>query len=407
MKNKIKASVLPTVLFVSVLLLSLLLMLFFYTEIFVTLNELFHRERQNNYYIKSGQLLQSTDSLFYSKLDTQEGYVLLDNDNFSKIYVHKKDWGLYETVSVLSYDKKQCETMLYGRTSENYYKAALWVSNRKKNLDLAGTSELEGDIYVGMDIYYSRVRDDFYKGGKIDPSRIKKNSTNLPTLISDKAKYINELFKQEDLTHLDYKNLPTNSFLDKTIKVFCSGTLRDIRLKGNYIITGKDLYVDSTCALKDVIIVSNSVVFGEGFTGNIQIFAKDSVILKNNVQLTYPSGIYVENSSSNKPKIVFNDSSSLCGYVVMNLSHKSEVPNVPNLVQSQKSRINGLVYINGIAQISGEVSGAIYLKDSYYYSNEGYYSNIIYNLKVKRDSSIAYPILMVGPYEKKMIKWLY
>ena len=81
--------------------------------------------------------------------------------------IKKSYWGIYEVIKIVDLAEGYSEIFLSGNKFESVYKPVIWVSNNKKYLDLAGDTKINGDIYSGLNIFYSRVNSDYYRGEQI------------------------------------------------------------------------------------------------------------------------------------------------------------------------------------------------------------------------------------------------
>lgn len=405
MKNNYKASVLPTVIFVSILILTIVLLLFLYKGIHSKLYSDIHNNKKIELFLKSAYILQQYDSSIIEKLGTDSSILLFQKNPDSKVFITYRNWGLYDIVDICSYNKMKRKIWLYGRKYESKYNAAFWLSNNNKNLDLVGNTEVEGNLFVGNDISYSQIKNEYFNGKKIEIRCINKSTQFLPEFYTDKIKLVSSFYGNFS----ELSELPDNSnieigFNEALKEYLCPDKISNSNITGNVILKGEDIEIDSSVKIKETIIVCNSVKIKKCFKGSLQIFAKDSVIIENKVNLEYPSGIYLENEQYGKIKI--GSESEVNGYVILNITSEMVRNNSLNFEMFPTSIIRGLLYVNGISQIQGEINGSAFLKDSYLFKDEGYYTNVLYNTKISKDIDIAYPSWITGLYERKLIKIL-
>jgi hypothetical protein len=406
MNNNYKASVLPTVIFVSILILSIVLLLFLYKGMHSKLYSDIHNDKKIELFLKSAFILQQYDSSIIEILGTDSSICLFQKNPDSKVFISYRNWGLYDLVDIWSYNKMKRKIWLYGRKYESKYNAAFWLGNNNKNLDLVGNTEVEGNLFVGNDISYSQIKNEYFSGKKIDIRYINKSTQFLPDFYADKRNLVLSFYSNYHKSPEIHDNSIIDVGFDEVLKEYsCTDKLSNINVTGNVILKGENIEIDSSVRLKDIIMVSNSVKIKNGFKGSVQIFAKDSVIVENKAYLEYPSGIYLENEKAGKIKM--SSESEVNGYVIVNITDETLKNNSLNFEMSPTSTIRGLLFVNGIAQIQGEIYGSVFLKDSYLFKNEGYYTNILYNTKISKNIDIAYPSWITGLYERKLVKKLY
>ena len=70
----------------------------------------------------------------------------------------------------------------------------------------------------------------------------------------------------------------------------------------------------------------------------------------------------------------------------------------------KNSQVNGLVYVDGSCELNGTVKGATYIKDCFYREGYSIYTETLNDAFIERNDSLAYPILMEGPYKRKVIR---
>ncbi|MPM01007.1 hypothetical protein SDC9_47244 [bioreactor metagenome] len=348
--------------------------------------------------------IYATDSIYgNSIIDSSE--IELVKDVKSKMMIKKSYWGIYEVIKIVDLAEGYSEIFLIGNKFESIYKPTIWVSNNQKYLDLAGDTKIKGEIYSGLNIFYSRVNSDYYKGEQIEKERIKKSNEVMPTILNDIKEKVNKTFENiNNNSFIESVRNYDNSFNNNTIVIRSNPKLNATYI-GNLIIVGKEIQIERSAKLEGVIIVANKVIIKQGCSVECQIFATDSVIVEKHVKMRYPSGIYLRAEHSKNPGIIIKDSANIKGYIVADIM--GQPPSIKAVYsQSDKSKVYGLLYVNGVAQLQGKIRGAAYLKESYYFSKQGYYSNILYNVHLERDTLINYPILMKANYNREVIKWL-
>ncbi len=359
--HRLRGFALPAVLVVSVLIL--MLILFAYSA--VTMNmyryDLYHEKKQLREDLKSALVLYCADSTLCEVNDSSEVDLFACHD---KVKVSVERCGLYERVR-LSNDYPDEYHVLVGRKYESDSKAAFWLCGRNRALSLAGDARIEGLVYMPLNgINYTEVNTIYYTGERIPEERLRISSNELPPVDSAPFEYARDLCMQNDKK--------------------------------------KEL----SSSVRDTIICGSVVKIRKGFRGNLQVFASDSVIVEDGAILEYPSGIYVD-SGERRPYVLLKNGSSVSGYIIVTSRNSDSQLRHPSYVHESGATLNGLLYVDGSCNIEGDIIGAAYVKDCYYYSNGNVYAGTLYDAKVVRSDSLAFPIFLKGPYERKMIKKLH
>lgn len=349
---------LPAVLVVAVLIL--LLILFAYSA--VTLNvyrySLYHEKKQQREDLKSALLLYCADSTLCAVGDSLGVELFVDHD---AVNVSVKHFGLYEMVT-LSNGYPDKYKVLVGRMSDCAMEAAFWLCDRNRALSLAGDARIDGSVYMPLNgINYTEIDGRYYTGEQIPESRLGISSAELPAVMSSQFELAEKLCRQSD---------------------------DEVELQDG---------------VHDVVICGKTVRIKSGFRGSIQVFASDSVFIEERVLLEYPSGIYVD-SEDRRPYVILEKGAEVNGYVIVTSTNLDSQLRYPSYVQKKESKLYGLLYVDGSCNLEGDIKGAAYVKDCYHYSDGNIYAGALYDTKVIRSDSLAFPIFLKGSYERKMIK---
>lgn len=352
---------LPAVLVVAVLIL--LLILFAYSV--VTLNvyrySLYHEKKQQREDLKSASLLYCADSTMCAVDDSLEVELFSGHD---AVIVSVKHLGLYEMVT-LSNGYPDRYRILVGRRSDCDMEAAFWLCDRNRALSLAGDARIDGYVYMPLNgINYTEVEGRYYTGERLPESRLGISSAELPAVMPSQFELAEKLCRQ----------------------------------------SGDEVELQD--GVHDVVVCGRTVRIKSGFRGSIQVFASDSVLIEERVSLEYPSGIYVD-SGDKRPCVVLEKDAEVNGYVIVTSTNSDSQLRYPSYVQKKGSKLYGLLYVDGSCNLDGDIKGAAYVKDCYHYSDGNIYAGTLYNTKVIRSDSLAFPIFLNGSYERKMIKKLH
>ena len=356
--NNMKGFVLPAVLVASLLILLLILSAYSAVTMDVKIYSLYHEKKQLREDLKSAMLLYCMDSVVCAAGDSAE-IVLFDNQEPVKILSRRH--GLYEIVEVSNrYPDKYA--VMTGRRCESYDTAALWLCDRNRALSLAADARVEGILHMPLNgINYTQIESRYYSGDKIDESKFRISSKELPAVDSSILAYAGELCRRNDG------------------------------------------FVELVAPVRDTVISARAVRVRSGFKGSVQIFASDSVLIEHDAVMEYPSGVYVD-SGEKRPYVCLERGAEVNGYVIVVSKESDSNLRYPSYIHRKGARLTGLLYVDGTCNIEGKIKGAAYIKDCYSYIKGKIYACTMYDSEIVRCDTFAFPVFMKGPYERKIIK---
>jgi hypothetical protein len=331
----------------------------------------YHDGKQLRDDFNSAFVLYCNDStLTASGVDVPATHRLYADRPASDFRIEVEPWGLYERVDVRFGNARSVR--LLGRVQDSPYEAALWLCNREIALSFAGTTETVGTVYLPFNgINYIEVEGRPFSGKMLHEADVRLSEKELPPVDSTVIARMDKLLKEAVTDRLTLSNAHP---------------------------------------LVDTLIAGRTVIIEDGFTGALQIVASDTVIIGEHVHLRYPSGIYLKNEKV-KPYLRLGAHSSLEGYAVLfdgnDRTPSSGLEVACNYHQDTDAFFRGLLYVDGIADVRGTVRGGIYLKECYYLPPDGLYAGTLCNVRIERDSTVAYPLLLKGcEYRRREIKSL-
>ena len=359
--HRLRGFALPAVLVVSVLILLLILSAYSAVSMNMYRYERYHGKKQHREDLKSALVLYCSDSTLCPVNDSSEVELFAGHD---EVTISVTRQGLYEKV-IASNGYPEDFLTLVGRRYESDAKAALWLCDRNRALSLAGDARISGLVYMPLNgINYTEIDCRYYTGEKIAEEQLRISSATLPAVDSVQFRYAGRLCRQNDE------------------KVALSDSVRD------------------------TVICASVVKIRKGFKGSLQIFASDSVLVEEGAALEYPSGIYVE-SGEERPYVLLESGAEVSGYIIVTSRNSDSQLRYPSYVQKSGAIMNGLLYVDGSCNMEGDVIGAAYVRDCYCCSEANIYAGTLYDVKIVRSDSLAFPIFMKGPYERRMIKKLH
>ena len=402
--RKLKASSLPTVLVISILLMILILMAFDFWNINSFYYIRYHSDKQQRMHLSSVLSIFCNDSLLSEQMKIDKKYQLYEEDEHSVVYMDVCPWGLYECINMYNFDKSLHAAYLIGKSQDIYRSPSLWVCDRDHSISLSGETEISGEIFLPKSgINYMNTNFDSFRGNIIPTTNIHTSNKDLPPIDSTYLKFMREL-----------RNLPIprsqippeyHSFSNDIIYASVNDN-EDISAKGKIILYGDKVRISSSSKISDIILIARYVTIESGFSGALQIMASDTVEIEEGVYLHYPSGVYIH-GDRNKAFLHIAPDSNIEGYAIIegNIEGGNGFVVDIHYRQEKGSLFSGLLFVDGITHLEGAVSGAAYLKECYYLSGENMYSGLIYNAKITRSKNIAFPLLFKeNKFNKKNIK---
>ena len=404
--RKTKASALPAIIVISVLILILVLIAFQLWNINTFYYSRYHFLKQQKFNLSSAITLYCNDSLFIDKQDAEGKIQLYEEDIHSSVYMKQHFWGAYECVSARAFDQSIKSVRFLGKAQDTFRSLALWLCDRDIPISLSGESELTGTLFLPKSgINYTSLNTDSYQGKVVPSICIHASETELPPVDSTFIKRM-DIYMKPPSSFFDSIPSCYHSFLNDPICANLLENNEELYAKGKLILYGDKVVISASCQLSDIILVARHVTIESGFSGSLQLMATDTVIVKKGVYLHYPSGIYLKGNQG-KTHLHVCENACIEGYAIVNGNAEGGDGFIVDIHyrQEKETQLVGLLYVDGITHLEGTVSGSAYLKHCYYLSGESMYSGLIYNGKIIRNNNVAFPFLFKeSGYKRKEIK---
>ena len=347
----IKASALPTVIVVSVLVLLMIFMLFSFFN-----GATFYKRHINAQWnrwedIESGFRFYYRESSINNSIYSDISLQLYDAAE-SAINIKSRPWGLYRKVRVSGENGKPISVRIVGNDQPYKYSCSLYYPNGENPLSITGFTTLDGVIHIPQKgIISKRIKWEQFSGQGVIGGTPQTSNKTLPLPNAELLKYIDSL----------YNNSPER-----------------------VVISPYDTIASHS------LIVANTIVVETGTSITAQLLAKDTLIIEDSVILGYPSGIYLSGDNDDRYMEV-GEWSIINGYAIVNGAGQGPGREV-QFMQNKNSTVRGLVYVNGNAECRGIVNGTIMINNSVVSINEETYNHTLYDFTLLSNSDIAYPI---------------
>ncbi|GFD91558.1 hypothetical protein KUL156_28150 [Alteromonas sp. KUL156] len=334
-------------------------------------NKVLTKLETNNILIENAE--STINYVLTGKKHLVSNYERIDVDGVGNSEVRKSFWGV---LKVIQYKVKSQDDVLQGTLFiENEVKdsTVLLMSKNDKVFHLGGKSVIVGDIRVP----FKEVDELNLPGYEYKLSHkgyIKESISELP----EPRKFFKEI-NFIDVSENRIHEETVNSFFNKTKKVkFSLEGIENLNLRGRFVLeSDQKIFLRKNNRLEDVIVKAPVVEIEEGFKGNLQIFATEKVIVNKNVDLNYPSIIYVSGGDKNV-EIKIGEKCKVLG-LVLGVSDKERESKI---LISDNTIIAGDLYCSGQVEFKGTMYGAIYVNEFHLKTEESEYKNALLNLKL-------------------------
>ena len=398
-----RASVLNLVIVISILmLLAVLAVLMIWEADYLLFSRTrYLRVQEDN--IRSTLVLYSAHPEILDCLPDNNIIQLYNSGMPSEMILSRKDWGLYEILTVSSLCGIVNRTRILGLKTPLEENPSLWYRNKKSSVTITGRTIIEGAAFLPDNgVVYDNIQTIFFNGIKLDQNNIKISECEMLNSTEEADVSLQYFFAVNDFpqTQSAVTDSIVNSFINKPIIVpLDNTTLSTGYYSGNIILRGENIRIDSTAMINNVIIVADKIVVGEGFSGSAQLLARDTIIIEDDVILKYPSGCYCERYGE------MGEHSEVNGYFIVNSKLDENIKNA-NFIKSVTSVLRGLLYVSGTAHIQGIITGSAFIDRAVIYSQYGYYDNMISNLTILNNTEIAYPLWLDADGPRKEVVWV-
>lgn len=387
-------SVLPTVVAVSAVMLTAMLGLAMLWEHETLLFTRSVRLRQARADIESAYVLYRLHPR-REELTGSEGYLLCDSLPQSRVFIDRRDWGLYEAVRVRKADSLLCVCRLLGSEAETAY--TLYYADSHSAVTLAGRTRLEGTLRLPQNgLIYGRMGADFHHGPEIPRTAVRQSRSRLPQPDSAAARRMAACFAEPKIVAGTLPDSVFHSFGQDFAAVFSLGdtTIGNCTLRGQIVLLAGELRIDSTCRMAHTLVIARKIVVASGARITAQLIARDTVIVGPRTVLEHPSGIRAGRYAE------LGDRAEVNGYaIVCDTAQRSEI--TANYRQSRTARLRGLLHVDGTAQMQGIVSGAAVVRQAVYFSPQGYYKDMLYDFTLLENPLTAHPLWLAAGRRKE------
>ncbi len=288
-------------------------------------------------------------------------------------------YGLLKLMTAKSYTATDTVTSVHFAGITQKPELALYISNSGFPLHYSGIVTIAGKKLLPK-TYLSTTYIDNKPNRLVANGDISISGSQLPPLPENFLKgFFPEKFSTIPAARLQTDSLNFNSFEKPVQKIKCSGTLQNLRIRGNIMLEATDsLHIAQSCKLEDVLIVGPKVIFEKGFHGAVQVKA-GSVVLEEQVVLGYPSAIVAE--PSQKEGIKIGKGSTVAGFIAL-IGPTRESCWDTTLFIEEGCTIAADIYCAGNLVLKSNVYGSVHTNLISYKRGETIYENLIAEVEI-------------------------
>jgi hypothetical protein len=357
----------------------------------------------------------------YSLLDKRDTVDLFGDKNDS-VEIVKKNWGLFNTASVMAFSatKSKKKEFIYGSELPLYMDGCLYLTDKQRPLALVGDVTLFGKAYLpkaGVRPSFIDQRGFSYK--ELIQGEILQSSGSLPQLDSQRLNILRDYLTYIEAPPVSavsintFTDSLTNSFNDSLIYYFNEEEidLSAIKITGQIIIiSGKKIIVDSTSLLNNVLIIAPEINFKKGFSGIVQAFATKEINVEKNCTFQYPSCLVIVHKSADLDlsKLKLASGVNFNG-ILLGIHENDATANYISVEIEKGTEITGIVYVDGFLAIQGKVFGTVMTNLFIYKSPGTIYENNLVDVEFNRKK--LSPYFLASPIfnkkgKNKIIQWV-
>ncbi|WP_157594944.1 hypothetical protein [Psychroflexus tropicus] len=391
-RHKVKAGALQLVVFVTVII-ALLLSSFI---LYVHLNTMYKQD--NTLTIEAIKVtdagfkwMETHEITYRDTLRTQ----ISERESFKVV---KKHWGLLDAVSIIGevQNKGYNKIALVGGISPLAKNFALRLRNQRNPLVLVGNTSLRGELYTSpYGIKAGNIAGLYYENRDLFQGNLNTASTDLG-IKNDKINYLKSIryyYDSNEFMFIDkLQDSIVNSFGKQAIVYYSEDEiyLNNSFIYGQVMIQSESaIVVDQTTNLEDVILIAPRIQIKDGFKGSVQCFSSDQITVERNVQLNYPSTLFInpENAINKNivPKIIIESNSRIEGSLVYFRNQSQENQYDTNIYVAANSEIKGMVYSEQNLELYGNVRGSVVTDRFITRYKSSVYINHLLNVRISSD----------------------
>ena len=425
MIKKIKAGALQFVLFIGVVVAILLMSFLLLTHT--------HKQFEDSATVLIAMIRQANmalDKSLQESFEIGEELIIKDENELDLPTAITRDyWGIFEKRTVVAKHPTREYTKIGLIGGSVFHKfAALYLSENKRPLILAGNAKITGDAYVpASGINTGSIYGNAYNLPRTLYGVQKESSPSLPNISEELKAQLALMVRKYDLIGTEVameSNAEIKNSFDLKTKVLSGRevVLNNTVLLGNIVINAEHkIVVTSSAQLKDVLLIAPQIEIQDNVAGNFQAIATTSIKVGKYCKLGYPTALVLNkkeqelegyrnfktSASASFLGIYIDQFSKITGSVLSVNKNKS---GKPEIAIEANAEVIGEIYCANSLELKGRVTGTVITNSFIAMENGNAYQNHLYNGRI---NSEKLPKVFVGMLlsnreeHKKLMKWLY
>ncbi len=345
-----------------------------------------------NYSVKEHLVFDNLLAVNYGAKSTENKQSFLYHAHGDTSRITVKNWGAFRVVTATTFHRENAiqKTALIG-SSGLYSYATVYVPDNRQALKVCGDTKISGILYGSeRGVERGHISGKNYTRDKLIYGDTRKSDKSLPELHESARNLTLESF----ITGVQKIEMPQKDSVfsfDGTTSLVSSvePLVIENKLKGNLIIHSfESISIKNVAQLEHVIIIAPVVTFEKGFRGSAQVIAHEQVILEEQVVLSYPSTLVLnelqENPGLSPRGIYLKEGAMLVGGILM----VSQKPNFrkPLELKIEEAVVGGLIYNIGETEIRGKIHGYTYTNSFTVRIGGGEYKNHLVDAEISSET---------------------
>lgn len=346
--------------------------------------------------------------------------ITLFEDNKVENILKQEQYGLFNILtSRLVWREDTINKSILTANCRKLNQTCLILGENSFSLKLGGNALLEGDIEIS-----EKGIEKAYIGGK-NYCRDSLVYGNIKFIKQPIPKLSNEFEKINSNNIINYAHCDIQTYSSETImninntfnhKLLLISSKNEINIcidsiKGKCVVkSDKLITIGKNAFLENVILNAPKIIVEDNFTGCVQLIANDTIILGKNVELQYPSTIFVKQDkvSIANPFVEIGDNTKIQGMIII-IQNESVMQKLPVLTVGIKAKITGQIYTSGNVYHRGEIYGSLICKQFVDLSSGVNENLLIDGIINKRKMPSFFPEFGIAGTvnKKKLLKCLY
>ncbi len=352
--------------------------------------------------IKLAQLLNDSEGIvnYYQAELSEIPFVTSVYNSGDSIFLTKKPYGVFDIISFkVSLGQFTHYKDYISAFVGDYDSTALHLANSNSSLKMVGEVNLQGNVYLsdkGFERAY--IEGKSYTGTKFLEGN-QKISDEFPLVHQKLNDRLDFLLQSININLFDtvvsIASVASDTcFISKGklgLLLMDDSDFFQKKLIGKWVVYSKgNIYISSYFNTSGQVFIANEIEVESGFKGELQLFAIQKVEINENVNLQYPSYIFIKTYSENSQEINIQSGSKILGGIF--LIGQNNSANNPSIVKlHNNSLIIGQVYSSSLLQLSGKVFGNVYANKLYLKTNSSVYENLLMDCSIlvsKKDKQL-------------------